>query len=131
MPKAETYLKEIEGDDLNLEMAVTSEEQQKLQEAKASKIWRTLRIASRHRLSRFDKIDDGKNLQALFEQENVEDAVKDEGSGGGTTTTEATDGRGAGPVPEQTGQQDRRADQTGPAMQETTVKFGESGRQRL
>lgn len=36
-------------------------------DARASKLWRTLRVASKSRLSLFDKIDDGHDLQALFD----------------------------------------------------------------
>ena len=54
---------------MNLEMARTDEERQQATAARASKLWRTLRIASKSRLNMFDKIEDGNNLQALFQQD--------------------------------------------------------------
>lgn len=51
-------------------MATTEEEKQLLANARASKLWRTLRIASKSKLNLFDRIDDGHNLQALFGDEN-------------------------------------------------------------
>ena len=50
-------------------MAKTEEEKQEATDARASKLWRTLRIASKSKLNLFDKIDDGNNLQALFQPE--------------------------------------------------------------
>jgi len=48
-------------------MAQNPEEKEEAIKAKASKTWRTLRLASRSKLNLFDKIDDGKNLKILFE----------------------------------------------------------------
>ena len=48
-------------------MAKTEEDKQLATNARASKLWRTLRIASKNRFGLFDKIDDGNNLRALFE----------------------------------------------------------------
>ena len=53
-------------------MAKTAEDKQQAIDARASKLWRTLRIASKSKLNRFDKIDDGNNLQALFQPEEEE-----------------------------------------------------------
>lgn len=50
-------------------MAKTGEEKQQATDARASKLWRTLRIASKSKLNLFDRIDDGNNLQALFQPE--------------------------------------------------------------
>lgn len=47
-------------------MAVTDEEKATLEEARASKTWRMLRLAARDKLSHFDRIDDGRALGALF-----------------------------------------------------------------
>ena len=63
-------------------MAKTEEVKQLAINARASKLWRTLRIASKNKFGLFDKIDDGNNLEALFEvpQEgkNAEKASDDE-----------------------------------------------------
>ena len=54
-------------------MGKTDEEKQQAIDARASKLWKTLRIASKSKLNLFDKIDDGNNLQALFQPEAEED----------------------------------------------------------
>lgn len=53
-------------------MAKTGDEKQQATDARASKLWRTLRIASKSKLNLFDKIDDGNNLDALFQPEEEE-----------------------------------------------------------
>ena len=62
-------------------MARTDEEKQLAIDAKASKLWRTLRIASKSKLNLFDKIDDGNKLDALFEPEGDENKEKAEVNG--------------------------------------------------
>ncbi|KAL6718435.1 hypothetical protein ACLMJK_004525 [Lecanora helva] len=66
IPTAESFQRPIANDEFELEMAKTDEERRLAVDAKASKLWRTLRIAAKTKLNRFDKIDDGNNLQALF-----------------------------------------------------------------
>ena len=62
-------------------MARTDEEKHLAIDAKASKLWRTLRIASKSKLNLFDKIDDGNKLDALFEPEGDENKEKAEVNG--------------------------------------------------
>lgn len=62
-------------------MAKTDEEKQLMLNARASKMWRTLRIASKTKLSLFDKIDDGNNIQALFQPEGDETRNKEDHPG--------------------------------------------------
>ena len=62
-------------------MAKTSEEKQQATDARASKLWRTLRIASKSKLNVFDKIDDGNNLEALFRPEEEEHKEKTDAEG--------------------------------------------------
>lgn len=62
-------------------MARTDEEKQSAIDAKASKLWRTLRIASKSKLNLFDKIDDSNKLDALFEPEGDENKEKAEVNG--------------------------------------------------
>jgi THO complex subunit 1 len=57
----------IADDEFNIGMAQTSEEKDEFVKAKASKMWRTLRLATRSKLGLLDKIDDGKSLKALFD----------------------------------------------------------------
>ncbi|KAH7046035.1 THO complex, subunit THOC1 [Macrophomina phaseolina] len=112
IPTPESLHRGIQGDELDLEMAMTDEDKHKLQQAKASKTWRALRIASKDRLSLFDKIDDGKQLQALFEPEGSDEAGKDE-----RATTETAESRVDGSVAEAASQaqaqEEQRAEQQG------------------
>jgi THO complex subunit 1 len=57
----------IAEDEFNIDMAQSTEEKEESIKAKASKTWRTLRLSSRSKLNLFDKIDDGKKLQILFD----------------------------------------------------------------
>ena len=72
LPSAESFQRPIEDDEFELEMARSKEEKQSAMDVRASKLWRTLRIASKSKLSLFEKIDDGNNLKALFEPEEEE-----------------------------------------------------------
>lgn len=72
IPTAESFQRPIADDDFEIDMAKTDEEKRLASDARASKLWRTLRIASKTRLSRFDKIEDGNNLKALFEPDGDE-----------------------------------------------------------
>lgn len=58
----------IADDEFNIDMSQTVEEKEEAVKAKASKTWRTLRLAARTKLNLLDKIDDGKNLRVLFEE---------------------------------------------------------------
>ena len=81
IPTAESFKGPIFEDDFDIEMAKTDEEKQQATDARASKLWRTLRIASKSKLNLFDKIDDGNNLQALFQPEDEENKDKAEVDG--------------------------------------------------
>lgn len=73
-------------------MAKTGEEKQQATDARASKLWRTLRIASKSKLNLFDKIDDGNNLQALFQPEEALSREKAEVDGTEQTCDQPTNG---------------------------------------
>lgn len=77
IPTAESFRGPIAEDEFDIDMAKTGEEKQQATDARASKLWRTLRIASKSKLNVFDKIDDGNNLQALFQSEEGENKDKD------------------------------------------------------
>jgi THO complex subunit 1 len=66
-PSVDSYMRGIAEDEFSIAMAPNTEEKEEAIKAKASKTWRTLRLASRSKLNLFDKIDDGKKLQILFE----------------------------------------------------------------
>ncbi len=77
IPTAESFRGPIADDDFDISVAKTDEEKQLLTDARASKLWRTLRIASKSKLNLFDKIDDGNKLDALFEPEGDENKEKE------------------------------------------------------
>lgn len=67
-PSAESYAKTIQMADLDLEMATSEEEKRELEEKKSSNTWRGLRLASKNRLSLFDRPEHGKGgLERLFQ----------------------------------------------------------------
>lgn len=59
----------VAQDDLDLELAKTEEDKKLTNNARWSKIWRALRIASKSKLKLFDRIENGNNLGALFEDD--------------------------------------------------------------
>jgi THO complex subunit 1 len=67
-PSADSLLNGIANDELDIDMAMTDNDKNMSINAKSSKTWRTLRIASKSKLNLFDKVDDGKNLKVLFER---------------------------------------------------------------
>jgi len=77
IPTAESFERPIADDEFEIEMAKTDEEKRLATDARASKLWRTLRIASKNKLNRFDRIDDGNNLKALFEPDGDESKKAD------------------------------------------------------
>lgn len=81
VPTAESFKGPIAEDEFDLEMAKSKEDKQLAADARASKLWRTLRIASKTKLNVFDKIDDGNNLQALFRFELEENGEKADENG--------------------------------------------------
>ena len=67
LPAVEALKGPIAEDEFDIENAKDEEEKRAAEERRASKLWRTLRIASRGRLRVFDQIDDGNDLKPLFE----------------------------------------------------------------
>ena len=95
IPSAESFRGLIADDEFEIATAKTEEDKHLATNARSSKLWRTLRIASKNRLNLFDRIDDGNNLQALFQSEGDEnrerggDRVSDQA--GKETTPTATE----------------------------------------
>jgi THO complex subunit 1 len=58
-----------ELDDFEIEMPTNSETKAAAVAGKASKSWRALRIASRFKLAAFDKLDDPKKINLIFEDD--------------------------------------------------------------
>lgn len=72
-PASDSFLEGIADDEFNIDTAQDGDEKEAAVNAKASKIWRTLRLASRNKLALFEKIDNGKNLDVLFESRDGPD----------------------------------------------------------
>lgn len=94
LPTAETLVKKIQEADLDLEMAMTDEETGALQAAKTTTRWKALRIASKANLSSFDKVDDGKSLDNLFQPNGTEHGPQKSEE---LTDTDAVEGRAVDP----------------------------------
>ena len=89
-------------DEFDLEMAKSDEEKRAAASSRSSKLWRTLRIASKNKLNLFDRIDDGNNLQVLFDVPGDENGGKQvaediegstEGQAGNAAATEGSSPR--------------------------------------
>ncbi|KAK9851215.1 hypothetical protein MYU51_010909 [Penicillium brevicompactum] len=65
VPSADTFMKGIMNDEMDLDFAMTDEDKAVAQGAIDSKSWRILRLTARNKLSAFDKLDSN-NLQVLF-----------------------------------------------------------------
>lgn len=87
MPSTDLYVKGIANIELDMDFAATEDEKTSLEEAKGSKTWRALRIASRSKLGKFDKIEDGKSLEVLLEPDI--NLTMDEVAGSTTTIAAA------------------------------------------
>ncbi|OCL07779.1 hypothetical protein AOQ84DRAFT_319438 [Glonium stellatum] len=105
VPSAESFAEAVAGIELDMEMAMAEEEKENLGEAKTSKTWRALRIASKDKLSLFDRIEDGKSLERLFQPDTVDEAAGEE------SAATAPESRDSIPQEQQRAEGDRRADQ--------------------
>ena len=92
VPTAESFRGPIAEDEFDIEMAKTEEDKQLARSARASKMWRTLRIAARNKLNLFDRIDDGNNLRALFESSDDENEAHKGGEYGDQAQQDETFG---------------------------------------
>jgi THO complex subunit 1 len=84
VPSAESFLKGIMDDEMDIDMAMTDEDKAIAEGAKASKSWRILRLAAKGKLAAFDKIGEGTNLQVLFESATANEDNNELGSSGDT-----------------------------------------------
>jgi THO complex subunit 1 len=66
LPSYQTFQSKIELDDMDIEMARDDETKNAAIEAKASKSWRALRIASGTKLGAFDKIERSDKIDDIF-----------------------------------------------------------------
>ncbi|KAL7786704.1 THO complex subunit 1 transcription elongation factor domain-containing protein [Trichoderma ceciliae] len=76
LPELDEFKSKIADDDFEIDMPTNNETKAAAVAGKASKSWRALRIASRFKLASFDKIDDPKKINLIFEDdvEGGEDA---------------------------------------------------------
>lgn len=80
LPSLASFDKGIADDDFELGMTNDEETKERFRSAKASKTWRALRIASRTKLSLFDKVDDTSDIRKIFADDApmaAEDADKE------------------------------------------------------
>jgi THO complex subunit 1 len=82
VPDTEQLVNEAKGIELDIDFA-EGEEKISLEATKTGKIWRTLRIASRNKLNRFEKLEDTGNIDILLDkpagetQENANEEAQD------------------------------------------------------
>ncbi|KAJ2994393.1 hypothetical protein NUW58_g1567 [Xylaria curta] len=81
LPDLQDFQKKIANDDLDLDFANTEKEKTQLLESKASKTWRALRIAKRSRLATFDRIEDWRNVDAIFQELDAEETKQEDEEG--------------------------------------------------
>ena len=93
----ESFRGPIADDDFDVDMAKDDEEKELVSNARASKLWRMLRLASNNKIKLFDKIEDGKNIGALFSLEGETNGTREEKKGDieeeDETRKEGTDGQ--------------------------------------
>lgn len=104
VPSAESFAEAVAGIELDMDLAMTEQEKENLGEAKTSKTWRALRIASKDKLSLFDRIEDGKSLERLFQPDTVDETAAEE------SAPTALEGRDAVPQEQQRPEGNKRAE---------------------
>ena len=109
-PSIDELIDGIQNDELDLDMAMEGEEKASLGNAMASKRWRVLRQARKTELDLLDKVEPGKDLEAIFrprpdlEPEAVEwngepePVLIERGDGGGLEVLVTADGEGGAEV---------------------------------
>jgi len=86
LPELDDFKRKIADDDFEISMPTNDQTKADAVAGKASKSWRALRIAGRMKLAAFDKIDDPKTIEPVFqeldddgdEDEMEEDAAREE-----------------------------------------------------
>ncbi|KAJ5696472.1 hypothetical protein N7536_006884 [Penicillium majusculum] len=98
VPSADSFLKGIMDDEMDIDMAMTDEDKAIAESAKASKSWRILRLAAKGKLAAFDKIGEGNNLQVLFESATATEDTNELTSGDTKDISQSLDGAQGSPV---------------------------------
>ncbi|MCJ1472769.1 hypothetical protein MMC13_001418 [Lambiella insularis] len=86
IPEAESLRGPMADDEFDASVAKSEEERQLAVNARASKLWRMLRICYKDKFGLLDKIDDGNNLEALFEKSR--DAAESQPAADGGTANQ-------------------------------------------
>ncbi|KAI0393657.1 THO complex subunit 1 transcription elongation factor-domain-containing protein [Xylariaceae sp. FL0594] len=81
LPDLDQFKAKLAANELDLDFAKDEKEKRQLLESKASLAWRSLRIARRTKLPAFDKIDDWKNVDAIFEEIKAEEGAAETAKG--------------------------------------------------
>ncbi|RGP70514.1 nuclear matrix p84 [Fusarium longipes] len=68
LPELDAFKRKIADDDFEIEMPTNDQTKAAAVAGKASKSWRALRIAARTKLAAFDKIEDPKKIDIVFEE---------------------------------------------------------------
>ena len=77
LPELDGFKRKIADDDFEIEMPTNHETKAAAIAGKASKSWRALRIAARTKLAAFDKIDDPRKIDIVFEELKESDEDED------------------------------------------------------
>lgn len=77
IPELDSFKRKIADDDFEIEMPTNDQTKAAAIAGKASKSWRALRIAARTKLAAFDKIDDPKKIDIVFEELTEGDDAED------------------------------------------------------
>ncbi|KAF7543394.1 hypothetical protein G7Z17_g10770 [Cylindrodendrum hubeiense] len=77
IPELDSFKRKIADDDFEIEMPTNDQTKAAAVAGKASKSWRALRIAARTKLAAFDKIDDPKKIDIVFEELTEGDDAED------------------------------------------------------
>jgi THO complex subunit 1 len=83
LPDLADFKDKIASDDLDLEFAKNEKEKTQILESKASKTWRALRLARRSKLASFDKIEDWRKVDAIFQELDTEETQQDQETANG------------------------------------------------
>ncbi|KAG9243786.1 guanylate kinase [Calycina marina] len=93
VPSVESFRSKIELDDMDIDMARTDEEKNAAIDAKISKSWRALRLASTTKITAFDKIEKSDKIDAIFQEDSKAEEVGDDSIDISEEVTFPKDGR--------------------------------------
>lgn len=82
LPEIKSFKRGIDEAQLEIEMPMSNGSLREAVDSKASKTWRALRLASRTKLSLFDKIDSYEDINILFDDEKPKEEVQENGENG-------------------------------------------------